>query len=103
MIFITRSEINQMKKNIIDEELGITEFDTFEEAHCYEDWEIVEDITKEEEQLPILSLRGGEPYAPTYYGGNLDDSDIRGTEALGCLYVCVRSCVGVMLMMMMMA
>ena len=49
MVFITRSEINQMKKNIIDEELGITEFDTFEEAHCYEDWEIVEDITKEEE------------------------------------------------------
>ena len=48
MIFITRSEINQMKKNIIDEELGITEFDTFEEAHCYEDWEIVEDIIKEE-------------------------------------------------------
>ena len=103
MIFITRSEINQMKKNIIDEELGITEFDTFEEAHCYEDWEIIEDITKEEEQLPILSLRGEESYAPTSYGGNLDDSDIRGTEALGCLYACVRWCVGVMLMMMMMA
>lgn len=29
-----------------------------------------------------------------------DDSDIRGTEALGCLYVCVRSCVGVVVVIM---
>ncbi len=29
-----------------------------------------------------------------------DDSDIRGTEALGCLRACVRWCVGVILIMM---
>ncbi len=32
-----------------------------------------------------------------------DDSDIRGTEALGCLYACGRWCVGVVLMVMVMA
>ena len=37
------------------------------------------------------SPQGEEICAPTYYGGNLDDSDIRGTEALGCLYACVRA------------
>ena len=47
------------------------------------------------------SPQGEEIYAPTSYGGNLDDSDIRGTEALGCLYVCVRSCVGVVVVMVM--
>lgn len=44
MLFITRSEINNMEKNIIDEELGITEFDIFESEHCYEDWQIIEDV-----------------------------------------------------------
>lgn len=44
MVFITRSEINRMKKNIIDEELGTTEFDIFENEHCYEDWNVIEDV-----------------------------------------------------------
>ena len=44
MLFINRSKINSMKKNIIDEELGITEFDIFESEHEYEDWQIIEDV-----------------------------------------------------------
>lgn len=44
MLFVTRSEVNNMKKNVIDEELGITEFDIFESEHCYEDWQIIEDM-----------------------------------------------------------
>ena len=44
MLFITRSEINRMKKNIIDEEIGLTEFDIFESEHEYEDWHIIEDV-----------------------------------------------------------
>ena len=44
MIFITRSEINRMKKNAIDEETEMTEFDLFENQHSYEDWEIIEDV-----------------------------------------------------------
>ena len=47
MVFITRSEINRMKKNIIDEELGTTEFDIFENEHCYEDWNVIEDVKEE--------------------------------------------------------
>ena len=49
------------------------------------------------------SPKGEEIYASTSCGGRLDDSDIRGTEALGCLYACVRWCVGVMAMVMVMA
>lgn len=44
MVFITRSEINRMKKNVIDNQTGMTEFDHFEYQNCYEDWEIIEDV-----------------------------------------------------------
>ena len=39
--------------------------------------------------------------AGNYPADKCDDSDIRGTEALGCLYACVRSCVGVVMVMVM--
>ena len=44
MVFISRSEINRMKKNVVDEVTGATEFDLFENEHCYEDWQIIEDV-----------------------------------------------------------
>ena len=47
MLFINRSKINDMKKNIIDDELGITEYDFFEAEHCYEDWHIIEDVKEQ--------------------------------------------------------
>ena len=40
--------------------------------------------------LPLMEVSN-------YPADKCDDSDIRGTEALGCLYACVRSCVGVVL------
>lgn len=49
MVFITRSEINRMKKNVIDKETGMTEMDLFENQHCYEDWHIIEDAKEEAE------------------------------------------------------
>ena len=54
----------------------------------------------EDQNSSRSSPKGEEIYAPTSYGGNLDDSDIRGTEALGCLYACVRWCVGVVVVIM---
>lgn len=33
-----------MKKNVIDKEVGITEYDIFENEHCYEDWHVFEDV-----------------------------------------------------------
>lgn len=47
MVFINRSEINRMKKNVIDRKTGMTEFDLFENQHCYEDWKIFEDVKEE--------------------------------------------------------
>ena len=44
MVTITRSELNKMAKNIIDRETGMTEYDLFENQHCYEDWNIIEDV-----------------------------------------------------------
>ena len=44
MLVIKRSEINRMKKNIIDSETKMTELDYFEWAHSNEDWEIIEDV-----------------------------------------------------------
>ena len=44
MITIARSRINEMSKNIIDKETGMTEFDLFENQHAYEDWNIIEDV-----------------------------------------------------------
>ena len=41
--------------------------------------------------------------AGNYPADKCDDSDIRGTGAIGCLYACVRWCVGVVLMVMVMA
>lgn len=46
MITIARSRINEMSKNIIDEETGMTEFDLFENQHSCEDWNIIEDVKK---------------------------------------------------------
>ena len=44
MVFISRSEINRMEKNVIDKETGMTELVLFENQHCYEDWKIFEDV-----------------------------------------------------------
>ena len=44
MVFISRSEINKMKKKTIDYKTGMTEFDLFEANHAYEDWKIFEDV-----------------------------------------------------------
>lgn len=44
MVVITRSEINKMTKNVIDRETGMTEYDLFENQHCYEDWQVIEDV-----------------------------------------------------------
>jgi len=44
MVVITRSEINKMTKNVIDRETGMTEYDLFENQHCYEDWQVIEDM-----------------------------------------------------------
>lgn len=49
MLFITRSEINRMEKNVIDKETEMTEFDLFEAQHEYEDWHIIEDVKEEAE------------------------------------------------------
>lgn len=43
MVFITRSELNQMGQNVIDEETGMTELDLFENDHAFEDWHVIED------------------------------------------------------------
>lgn len=40
-VFISKADIERMKKNVIDSATGMTEFDAFEAQHCYEDWEIV--------------------------------------------------------------
>lgn len=48
MVFISRSQINKMKKKIIDRQTGMTEFDYFENQHCYEDWNIIE-VPEEDE------------------------------------------------------
>lgn len=44
MVTITRSRLNEMEANIIDEETEMTELDLFENSHCYEDWNIIEDL-----------------------------------------------------------
>ena len=41
MIFISKAEIEQMKKKVIDPQTGMTELDLFEYNHCYEDVEIL--------------------------------------------------------------
>ena len=47
MCTITRSELNKMSKNVIDTATGITEYDIFENQHCYEDWNIIEDVKED--------------------------------------------------------
>lgn len=47
MVTITRSEINKMEKHVIDEETGMTEMDLFENQHCFEDWNIIEDVKED--------------------------------------------------------
>lgn len=44
MVFIKRSEIIKMEKHIIDEETEMTEWDLFENNHCYEDIHVIEDV-----------------------------------------------------------
>lgn len=44
MIIIKRSELNRMAKHILDDETGMTELDLFESQHCFEDWQIIEDV-----------------------------------------------------------
>ena len=77
----------ELKSTLVDEETGMTQADWIE-------WEYDGDIEFIDEDQN--SYRSSPPWERS-----LDDSDIRGTEALGCLYACVRSCVGVMMMMMM--
>lgn len=54
MLFITRSEINRMKKNVLPDceteywGMTLTEFDIFEHEHSYEDWQIIEDVKEEQ-------------------------------------------------------
>lgn len=43
MVTIARSELNKMAKNVVDRETGMTEYDLFENQHCFEDWQIIED------------------------------------------------------------
>lgn len=48
MVTIARSELNKMAKKVLDKETGMTELDYFESQHCYEDWNIIEDVKGEE-------------------------------------------------------
>ena len=91
----THKDWEELNNTLVDEETGMTQADWIE-------WEYDGDIEfiDEDQNSYRSSPQGEEFYAPTSYGGNLDDSDIRGTEALGCLYACVRWCVGVVLVMM---
>lgn len=56
MLFISRSEINRMKANVLPDceteywGMTLTEFDIFESQHCYEDWEIIEDVKEEQSE-----------------------------------------------------
>lgn len=53
MLFINRSDINRMKKNVLpdcDTEywgVTLTEYDIFEAEHAYEDWCIIEDVKEQ--------------------------------------------------------
>ena len=40
-VFISKQEVERMKKHIIDPATGMSEFDLFEWEHCYEDWEVL--------------------------------------------------------------
>lgn len=44
MLYISRSELNRMEKNVIDRKTGMTEADYFEANHCHEDWQVIEDV-----------------------------------------------------------
>ena len=50
MIFITRSELNRMAKQVIDTSTGMTALDRFENEHCYEDWEVIEDVKEDKDE-----------------------------------------------------
>lgn len=41
MVFITRQEIEKMKNTIIDFSTDMTEYDLFENQHCYEEWQVI--------------------------------------------------------------
>ena len=42
MVFITKQEIEKMKNTIIDFGTMMTEYDLFENQHCYEDWQVIQ-------------------------------------------------------------
>ena len=46
-VFINRSELNAMAKHVIDHATGMTELDAFEARHCYEDWQVIEDVKEQ--------------------------------------------------------
>lgn len=47
MVTITRNKLNKMIKNVIDTATGMTEYDLFENQHCCEDWNIIEDVKED--------------------------------------------------------
>ena len=61
MIFITRSELDRMSKKVIDENTGMTALDLFENQHCYEDWQVIED-----KQYHKCAICGNEEVADEY-------------------------------------
>ena len=58
MVTITRSKLNKMARSVIDKETGMTEYDLFENQHCYEDWNIIEDV-KENKMKEYIKLAQG--------------------------------------------
>ena len=73
----TRKGWEELNNTLVDEETGMTQADLIE-------WEYDGDIEFiDEDQNSCRSSPSGER--------NLDDSDIRGTEAIGCLHACMRA------------
>ncbi len=60
MVEIKRSEVDKMKKQIVDEETGMSRFDQFEFEHAHEDWHIIDDVTPkdpaEDQRLGQMAL-----------------------------------------------
>ena len=81
----TRKGWEELNNTLVDEETGMTQADLIE-------WEYDGDIEFiDEDQNSYRSSPSGE--RSLYPEDKCDDSDIRGTEALGCLYACVRALV----------
>lgn len=43
MVFITRKELKEMKRIVLDEETGMTALDLWEWQHSYDDIEVIEE------------------------------------------------------------